>query len=240
MTIHLVGGGRDERLAGELYGPFLAEAGPDPVVACLLLDEGDVPEQFERWTAALGAAAPCRPRAVPVTIGEAFDPAALDGADAVFVGGGLTPAYQAALAGPLGAALAERRQAGRPLPYAGFSAGAAIAARRAVVGGWLSGGVPVCPEETAEDLAEIEVRPGLGLLAPAVDVHAAQWGTLARLVEAVTDGRVPYGIALDENTALSVADGTGLVRGAGRAHLVRPGGDGATVSSHGAGARLVL
>ncbi|MFD0531067.1 hypothetical protein ACFQ1I_37895 [Kitasatospora arboriphila] len=175
MTIHLVGGGRDEAWYAELYGPFLAEAGAQPEVACLLLDEGDVPEQFERWSGALTAAAPCRPRAVPVVPGAAFDPAVLDGADAVFVGGGLTPEYASALAGPLGRRLAER-----PLPYAGFSAGAAIAAGRAVVGGWLSGGVPVCPEETAEDLDEIEVRDGLGLIAPAVDVHAAQWGTLGR------------------------------------------------------------
>ncbi|MCG6499519.1 hypothetical protein [Kitasatospora sp. A2-31] len=240
MTIHLVGGGRDEGLASELYGPFLADAGSDPVVACLLLDEGDVPEQFERWTRILTAAAPCRPRAVPVAVGEAFEPAVLDGADAVFVGGGLTPEYQASLAGPLGAALAGRRLAGRPLPYAGFSAGAAIAARQAVVGGWLAAGVPVCPEDAAEDLEEVTVGPGLALLAPAIEAHAAQWGTLARLVEAVAAGLVPYGIALDENTALSVSDGVGLVRGTGRAHVVRPDGDGVSVRSRAAGARLAL
>ncbi|GAA1124095.1 hypothetical protein [Kitasatospora arboriphila] len=236
MTIHLVGGGRDEAWYAELYGPFLAEAGAQPEVACLLLDEGDVPEQFERWSGALTAAAPCRPRAVPVVPGAAFDPAVLDGADAVFVGGGLTPEYASALAGPLGRRLAER-----PLPYAGFSAGAAIAAGRAVVGGWLSGGVPVCPEETAEDLDEIEVRDGLGLIAPAVDVHAAQWGTLGRLVEAVARGAVPYGLAIDENTAVTVRGAGARVRGAGRVHLVRPdGGEAAAVRSYRAGEELPL
>ncbi|MCU7821392.1 hypothetical protein [Kitasatospora sp. DSM 101779] len=235
MTIHLVGGGRDEAWYAELYGPFLAEAGTEPEVACLLLDEGDVPEQFERWSGALAAAAPCRPRAVPVVPGAVFDPAVLDGADAVFVGGGLTPEYASALAGPLGRRLAER-----PLPYAGFSAGAAIAAGRAVVGGWLSEGVPVCPEETAEDLDEIEVRDGLGLIAPAVDVHAAQWGTLGRLVEAVARGVVPYGLAIDENTALAVHGTTARVRGAGRVHLVRPDGGGAAVRSYRAGEDLPL
>ncbi|MEW1908347.1 hypothetical protein AB0442_07795 [Kitasatospora sp. NPDC085895] len=236
MTIHLVGGGRDETWYAELYGPFLAEAGAQPEVACLLLDEGDVPEQFERWSGALTAAAPCRPRAVPVVPGAAFDPAVLDGADAVFVGGGLTPEYASALAGPLGRRLAER-----PLPYAGFSAGAAIAAGRAVVGGWLSGGVPVCPEETAEDLDEIEVRDGLGLVAPAVDVHAAQWGTLGRLVEAVARGAVPYGLAIDENTAVTVRGAGARVRGAGRVHLVRPdGGGAAAVRSYRAGEELPL
>ncbi|WP_431682248.1 hypothetical protein [Kitasatospora sp. KL5] len=236
MTIHLVGGGRDEKWYAELYGPFLAEAGPNPEVACLLFDEGDVPEQFERWSAALGAAAPCRPRAVPVLPGAVFDPAALDGADAVFVGGGLTPEYAAALAGPLGRRLAEQ-----PLPYAGFSAGAAIASQRAVVGGWLSDGVPVCPEETAEDLEEIEVRDGIGLLVPAVDVHAAQWGTLGRLVEAVARGSVPYGLAIDENTAIAVDGTTAQVRGAGRVHVVRPAADGgAEVRSYRAGAELPM
>ncbi|GAA5018472.1 hypothetical protein [Kitasatospora paranensis] len=163
MAVHLIGGGRDERLYRELYGPFLAEAGPDPAVACVLLDEGDVAEQFARWSDAFAAAAPCRPYAVAVPLDGAFDPAALEDADAVFVGAGLTPAYRAALAGPLGRALAAR-----PLPYAGFSAGAAIAAGRALVGGWLADGVPVCPEDAAEDLDGIEVGDGLGLLAPAV------------------------------------------------------------------------
>lgn len=235
MTVHLVGGGRDERSAGVLYGPFLAEAGPDPVVACVLLDEGDVPEQFARWSAALTAAGPCRPFVVPVVPGAVFDPAVLDGADAVFVGGGLTPEYAAALAGPLGRRLAER-----PLPYAGFSAGAAIAAERAVVGGWLSDGVPVCPEEAAEDLAEIEVRPGLGLVVPAVDVHAAQWGTLPRLVEAVAGGAVPYGVAIDENTVLAVDGPVAVVRGVGRVHVARPADGGVELRSYRAGAVLRL
>ncbi|MEV0903709.1 hypothetical protein [Streptomyces hokutonensis] len=77
--------------------------------------------------------------------------------DGLLVCGGLTPAYQDAFAGCLDllpGLLAERR-----IPYAGFSAGAALAARSAVVGGWLLDGVPVCPEDTAEDLEEIAVRP---------------------------------------------------------------------------------
>ena len=57
-----------------------------------------------------------------------------------------------------------RLLAERGVPYAGFSAGAALAARSAVVGGWLLDGVPVCPEDTAEDLDEIAVRDGLGLM----------------------------------------------------------------------------
>lgn len=36
-------------------------------------------------------------------------------------------------------------------PYAGFSAGAAVAAERAVVGGWRLDGVRVCREDAGED-----------------------------------------------------------------------------------------
>lgn len=111
-----------------------------------------------------------------------------------------------------------------------------MAARHAVVGGWLVDGVPVCPEETGEDLAEVETRAGLGLVPFAVDVHAAQWGTLPRLIAVVARGAAPYGVAVDENTLLEVADGRARVTGTGRAHVVRPGGGGAVlVRSHRAG-----
>lgn len=147
---------------------------------------------------------------------------------------GLTPAYQEALAECL-----ERLPdllAERGLPYAGFSAGAAVAARRAVVGGWLVDGVPVCPEETGEDLAEVEVRAGLGLVPFAVDVHAAQWGTLTRLITAVGRRQAPYGVAVDENTLLTVADDEARVSGAGRVHVARPAPDGGvTVRAYGTG-----
>ncbi|MFJ1708193.1 Type 1 glutamine amidotransferase-like domain-containing protein [Kitasatospora sp. NPDC088346] len=236
MTIvQLVGGGSEPAGFAALYGPFLAAAGPDPLVACVLVDEGDAAEYFAQWTERLRSVAACRTRLVAVPIGGCADLSALDGADAVLVGGGLTPAYQASLAVPLADYLA-----GRPLPYAGFSAGAAIAADRAVVGGWLTDGVQLCPEETGEDLEEIEVRPGLGLVAFTVDVHAAQWGTLPRLVEAVARGEAERGVAIDENTALSVSGGTAGVGGLGRVHLVARAAGAVTVRSYRAGERLPL
>lgn len=219
MTTYLIGGGWDEKAAAQLYGPFLAEAGADPVVACLLIDEGNGAEDFARYEAALRRAAPCTPVPVLVPVGGGFDPAALDGADALLVCGGLTPAYQQALV-PVLAEL-PALLAARGMPYAGFSAGAVVAARGALVGGWLSAGVPVCAEETGEDLDEIEVRPGLGLVPFTVDVHAAQWGTLPRLIEAVARGAAPYGVAIDENTVLAVDGEQARVSGLGRVHLVR-------------------
>ena len=106
-------------------------------------------------------------------------PSDLADAGGVQVCGGHTPSYQEVLTGTDGewlAVLAERR-----LPYAGFSAGAAIAAADALVGGWriatAAGEVAVCDEDAGEDLKLVSVRPGLGLVPFAVDVHATQWGT---------------------------------------------------------------
>ncbi|MEV4616759.1 Type 1 glutamine amidotransferase-like domain-containing protein [Kitasatospora sp. NPDC049258] len=234
-TVQLIGGGRTPAAFPALYGPLLAAAGADPVVACVLIDEGEAAAQFAEWAERLRAVAPCRPVPVAVRIGDTLDAAALDTADAVLVCGGLTPAYQAALTVPLRAYLARR-----PIPYAGFSAGAAIAARRAVVGGWLADGVPLCPEETGEDLEELEVRDGLGLVDFAVDVHAAQWGTLPRLIEAVARGAAERGVAIDEDTVLSIADGRAEVRGLGRVHLVGRTADAVTLCSYRAGERFPL
>jgi cyanophycinase len=242
--IHLIGGGRDEEAAPALYGPFLREAGDGARVGCLLIDEGggDGRTQFERFAAVLNASGDCVPVPLLVPVGERLDLGLLDGVDALFVGGGLTPAYQEALDASRKALPDLLRERG--LPYAGFSAGAAVAARHAVVGGWLSQGVPVCPQDTAEDLEEVEVRPGIGLVPFSVDVHCAQWGTLARLVSAVGRGLTASGVALDENTALRISAEGGAggpvarVDGVGQAHLVRrdADGDGVVVRSYRAGA----
>lgn len=149
---------------------------------------------------------------------------------AVFVCGGLTPLYQQALCRDL-TWLAEARAAG--LPYGGFSAGAAIAARQALVGGWqldLAGQrVAVTNPDAAEDLDPLTVRPGLGLLDAAVDVHASQWGTLSRLVHAVHAGLLPSGWALDEDTLLQLEGGVATLHGLGSAYRVERGPEGVSV-----------
>jgi cyanophycinase len=144
----------------------------------------------------------------------------------VFVAGGLTPAYQEALC-PDPSFLAP------DAVYGGFSAGAAIAAEVAIVGGWRADGVAVCAEEAGEDLDELELRPGLALLPALVEVHCAQWGTLGRLVEVVATGDGRPGWGLDEHTTLEVRDGAAVaVHGAGAAWLVEPvaGDDGAVTT----------
>ncbi|MCH0540317.1 hypothetical protein I3F58_12195 [Streptomyces sp. MUM 203J] len=220
--IHLIGGGWQ---SAEVYAPFLGDAGPAARIGCVLVDEGNADEQFVRCAERLTQVGPCVPVALTVPLGGRFDPAALDDVDALLVCGGLTPAYQEALV--CCADAVRRTLTERAMPYAGFSAGAAVAAATAVVGGWLDAGVPVCPDDIAEDLDEVAARDGLGLVPFSVDVHAAQWGTLPRLISAVGSGRAPFGVALDEDALVTCTAGEPVrVSGAGRAHMVRRGRDG--------------
>jgi cyanophycinase len=196
----LIGGGREPEQVLPTHRPFVAACGGGPI-ACVMADEGDGVDA-ERWTVALAGAAEVRP--VVISARRPIADADVAGAAGVFVAGGLTPLYAEALRGwtpPAG------------VPYAGFSAGAAVAARDALVGGWQDdGGRAVCPEEAGEDLDAVTVVTGLGLVPFAVDVHAAQWGTLGRLVHAVQAGLVAEGWALDEGACL--ADGTVIGPGA--------------------------
>ena len=247
--IFLIGGGWAAEHRDAVWSPFLSRAaeraaGGPPSIACVVVDEGDGPDQVQRWAGALGRTAVCTPVPVLIPLGSGLSDdqrSTLAAAHGLLVCGGLTPAYAESL---VPAADLIRARVAEGVPYAGFSAGAAVAADRAVVGGWRDRGVPVCPEDAGEDLAEVSVVDGLGLVPFAVDVHAAQWGTLARLIAAVAGGRVESGVALDEDTVLQMAaDGSATVAGAGRAHLVRRpghGADGVRVTSIATGATAPL
>jgi cyanophycinase len=214
-SVYLIGGGRGEDAVRASHAPFVHAVGARPIVA-LVLDEGDDTD-VERWTGALTASGADEVRAVVVS--KDRPPAAEDveGAGGVFVAGGWTPGYQEALVGtdwlPSDAV------------YGGFSAGAAIAGEWAIVGGWKHAGRDVCAEEAGEDLEPLTVRPGLGLVPFAVDVHATQWGTVTRLIHTVRAGLAPEGWAVDEGTVL-VFDGDRVARveGLGSAYRVT-GGD---------------
>ena len=221
--LHLVGGGWGGSPGP--WRPFLADArsaggSQRPRIAVLAVRDGDEREHAERLVAALGG--PVDPRIATAPHGGTLDAAVLDDVDGVLVGGGLTPAYLDAVL-PLAERIRALVAAGRP--YAGFSAGSAIAARHALLGGWRHDGVPVVDEEIGEDLGELLVRDGLGLTDLTIDVHAAQWGTLARLITAVGGGLVPEGAAIDEDTALVLGDAA-TVAGTGNVWWVSSG-DGA-------------
>ena len=77
-----------------------------------------------------------------------------------------------------------------------------IAPQRALLGGWRLGSTAVTHEDNAEDLDQVTVVDGLGLISSTVEVHTSQWGTLSRLVAAVAAGQTTSGIAVDENTVV--------------------------------------
>jgi cyanophycinase len=208
--VFLIGGGRDDAQVRASHAPFVVACGGGPIVAFALEDP-------ERWEGALGLAGATDVRC----LGAPPGPAAGGGGGGLLGGGGPTPGYQEALDG---------WRAPANLPFAGFSAGAAVAAARAIVGGWRLGGRDVCAEEAGEELDELTIRDGLGLVPFAVDVHATQWGTLTRLVHAVGAGLVQEGWAIDEGTVLVVDDGAVRVEGLGSAYRVAPREGGVAVS----------
>ncbi|WP_150308386.1 type 1 glutamine amidotransferase family protein [Planctomonas psychrotolerans] len=239
MSVHLVGGGRN----ATVYADFVAEAvdratsvgreGPARIAVVLVHDGGGA-EFFDWFAGALTGSSAADVECVPVLLaeGDTLDPTALADTDGLLVGGGLTPAYRSGLAPAFGEI---RRLVASGVPYCGMSAGAAIAAERAIVGGWRIGGVVVCPEETAEDLDEVTVEQGIGLVDVSIDVHAAQWGTLTRLIASTEAGIVPGGLGIDEDTVVIVGAGALRVVGAGSAWSVVPTETGVSVSSAAAG-----
>jgi cyanophycinase len=230
-SVHLVGGGRDEAALVVLLEPFVQEAAATrgestdaPRIHALLVLEEDDDESVERFRGALSRAG-AEVVVNAIVEGESFDVSAIRDADGVFVGGGLTPAYHAAFTG-IAAQLRERVAAG--MPYLGFSAGAAIAAEHALIGGYLVDGVVVCDEDAGEELDDVTVVAGLGVVPFSVDVHAAQWGTVSRLVAAAGAGLVEAGFAIDEHTAVlwRGGDSAAAVSVAGRGaawHVTRVG-----------------
>jgi len=247
MSIHLVGGGRAVEHTLRIYGDFAAEAmhrarlagRAEARVGVIQLHEGG-PEEgrelFGQFADILTGLGPLESVPFLVRQGERLATGRLVGLDAVLVAGGLTPAYLRATA-PVRDEI--RSLVGAGAPYLGFSAGAAIAARRAIVGGWKVGDLAFCHEDNGEELDELTVEDGLGLVDFSVDVHAAQWGNLGRAVMAVTTGGAERAVALDESTVLIVpqpgGDGTpaaaggATVRGAGQAWWVEAGDGGVMV-----------
>jgi cyanophycinase len=238
--VHLVGGGWSDD-SGGVYRAFLEEATARavsggrsvPRIAVIVVHDGDGLDTFARFDSVLGLAGPCEPVSVLAVEGAEVPQSAFAEVDAILVAGGLTPAYLESLRPRFGEI---RRQVADGTPYLGFSAGAAIAAERALVGGWKIGDVEVCAEAAGEELEEVTIEEGIGLLDVTVDVHAAQWGTLTRLIAATEAGLVDGGLAVDEGTVLIAGDGPLRVAGRGSVWTVIAAESGVTVSSAAAGA----
>ena len=246
MSVFLVGGGFRDGSEEAVYGGFVSEAvaraasanrsateaeeRPARIVV-LTVREDAHPGHGNTLASVVQNVAGDRPVEVTTTVvaeGEPMPASALDGADGILVGGGLTPAYLSAFA-PLAARI--RREVETGVPYLGFSAGAMIAPDRALLGGWLIGGIEVVAQDAAEDLDELTIEEGLGLIDVSVDVHAVQWGNLSRAIAAVDSGAVDEVIAIDEATVLAVGSGPLRASGAGTVWAVTKDDRGVLVRS---------
>jgi cyanophycinase len=226
VDVTLIGGGWDVAAQRQCLEPFFASAtaraGGPPRVGVVLVDEDD--GYGERFRSLLMSVAEHVQVDLSVKLGETLEPRRLTGIDAVYVCGGLTPAYATALQPAVEDLRRLVLQEG--VPYAGVSAGAAVAATRAVVGGYLDGGRVVCPPDAGEDLEEVTVVAGLGLVSETVDVHAGAWGTVGRLASALALADVRVGRGLDEATAWHATDEGVAVLGKGAVHRLERAGEG--------------
>lgn len=217
MSIHLLGGGwadDESRWTGRFVDEARQRAGGAPTIAVVLWAEDAAEgatwlDDYRDDLRKLGAGTV---QIVQLSPERTLLPTDLGGADGIFVGGGLTPGYHAAV---MPAADTIRGLVSTGVPYAGFSAGAMIAGDVALLGGWRIGGVPVCPKSNGEGLDEVTLDAGLGLIDLVVDVHAAQYGNLSRAVAIVHAGLAERVVAVDEHTSLIVGPGGLEVAGDG-------------------------
>jgi len=239
VSVFLLGGPAAPETESTVYAAFIAEAAAlavvagrlAPRIAIVVVHDGDGLEQSAALERAVARAGEIEAIRVVVREGGVVAQAQLAEVDGIVVGGGLPSAYAEAVA-PVATDI--RRLVASGLPYLGISAGAMIAAEHAIIGGWRVGEVPVSPEAASEELDEVTIGDGLGLVDIAVEAHAAQWGTLGRLVAATEAGVVDGGVAIDENTALVVGQGALSVLGGGSVWQVFTAEHGVVVRTIGA------
>ena len=230
IPVFLIGGGWRAETFPQTYGRFLeaATVNAEKRIAIVAAEEPDsaAGEQFLRFRGAFETVGLNSADAIRLIV-SADKPLTAEKLNAaqptgIFVCGGLTPAYHEALC--MDKSWLDYLKANK-IPYGGFSAGASIAAGRAIIGGWRrkinNRVVEIADENAGEDLDFLDVRQGLGLVPFAIDVHATQWGTLSRLVHAVDAKLAPEGWAIDENTMLEIEENGVCVSGAGSAYFVR-------------------
>lgn len=230
IPVYLIGGGWQASAFAHTYGPFLhaSARNGDRRMAIVVAEERgvDLPSRFAQSRGVFEALGMSPDDAYSVFVSRTkpltTDDLAAHGATGVFVCGGLTSAYYDGLCRDRGWL---QYLLDAHVPYAGFSAGAGIAAGAAILGGWQIdvGGrtVAIGNEQTGEELDLITVQPGLGLVPFTVDAHASQWGTLTRVLHSVDRGFVGSGWAIDEDTMLAVDGQHTHVHGLGNAYFVQ-------------------
>lgn len=234
-SVFLLGGGWNEEAYPHTYGRFAAAAGGTRArIASVHLEHPDQEVHFGWARSALASVGATDVFPVFVSRDRPLREDAIAGATGIFVGGGLTPDYYDAIVPQATGWLPAVLEGG--VPYAGISAGAMIAARQAILGGWhMRRGdrdVVICSEEVSEDLRDLDVRQGLGLVPFAVDAHASQYGTPTRLLHAVDAGLTEDGWAIDEETMVEFGPDGITVAGMGSAYHVRKGSSALSVDIH--------
>lgn len=232
MTLFLVGGGPGENLS-DVHDAYAASVGVRArgrraTVAFISVGEAEQVAQFaEAYTAPLLARLPeCEivminllPHVPGADDAELVDPTewpeSLSAVDGLIVAGGHTPSYLAGLA-PKRNELA--RLVHNDVPYIGYSAGAAVTSRHALVGGWKINGRAVGSQNWSEGLDEVSIVDGLGMITPTIGTHndvALGDGLLTGVVE---QNWTRTTVGIDEDTCLVVDPVTGRTAhyGAGR------------------------
>ncbi len=136
-----------------------------------------------------------------------------EGLAGLVVAGGWTPGYLEALSGWREMISTQVR---RGIPYLGWSAGAMVVGRHAIVGGWKHRGRQVVPEIVGEGSTELDIREGLGLIGPSIETHADTQYLIGRALAALQVGPMSTVVAIDEDTALIIDATSGRTKVAGR------------------------
>lgn len=136
--------------------------------------------------------------------------------DGVIVAGGHVPSYLAGLA-PRRNELA--RLVREDVPWIGYSAGASVTSRHALVGGWRLNGRPVGSSEWAEGLDEVSVVDGLAMITPTVGTHADVALVDGMLTSIVEQNLTRTAVGIDEDTCLVIDPVTGRTAHYGRGRI---------------------
>jgi cyanophycinase len=229
-SLFLIGGGWDPEGFQSTFGRFIKAATINNIRRVLLIiayeNEDEKIETQKKYYDAFNILGVLDNEIVPVFMseGEYLSESLIRAVEptGIFVCGGLTPLYYQCICKDtkwLDYLISH------DIPYGGFSAGSAIIAEKAIVGGWKilinEKEVPILDSDLAEDIEFLDVRNGLGLTSFSIDVHGSQWGTLSRLIHAIDQNIVETGWAVDEGTMLQIENENLKVYGLGQAYYVR-------------------
>lgn len=205
----IIGGAEDRCCGSGILERFVADCGGAKARIVLITTATDAPTrvlaEYEQVFGKLGVR---HVRELAISGRSDADSGAavrvLTGATGVFFSGGDQSRLQSLVGSKLNDDLRQRLADG--LVIAGTSAGATALGRTMILGGNGTG---------------VSTGPGLGLMPNLlIDMHFGERGRLPRLLSAVALDPDRLGVGIDENTAISVSDGSFGVLGSGTVSVV--------------------